>query len=205
MDNTNCFGPLTILLNKDLTSDSKWISELKSIDPAYVINKKWDTNKTIIFNYRLQGACVIGLNVFLNNAVIVVPFTLLQCFVDEILQSISSYLTCTIKTMCSVTVANNVGFKLTIYANTGYGSLKSYDDCELLTKYDGFPSCTGVLGEVIDYSARYDLNFKFTNEWLIIPTKKVITTTGFSVRCFGPSTYPGFMNMNPNPFRSMDN
>lgn len=179
------FDSFTIILNSDIPT-SGWDAHIKSINPSYIPNTKWDTNKTIINNFRMPNACVLPLDIFMKEAVVVVPD---NCDFSTMLSSLISYLTCTIKTICPVSVANEMGFRLSIYISGTHKDNVCLTANPSITKYTQTYT-KGVLDETFQgHMCRYELVFKFDDSWNLINTKKNITNEPIQVGpCFSPVT-----------------
>jgi hypothetical protein len=167
------FECLTIYTNSSLAEDT-----IKKIDPVYVIDKKYPLNKTVVY----KDTYVFPLNIFLKDAVVVMTERIAPVF-GEIIPPLMNYLTSTIKTMCTVDVANEVGFRLTIYTP----QTMTMNDNPYFTKYTNTKT-VGILGEQFPNNmSRYAIPFKFTSDWVIIQTK--IVEEGVLVGpCFPPVT-----------------
>ena len=165
------FGCLTVYTNATIDEDA-----IKEIDPDYVIDKKYPLNKTVVY----KDAYVFHLDIFMKDAVVVVTEKVAPVF-GELLLPLVNYLTSTIKSMCTVDVANEVGFRLTVYTP----QTMTMNDNPYLTKYTNTKNI-GILGEQFPvYMTRYALPFKFSKDWVIIQNKFVDEGTRVGP-CFPP-------------------
>lgn len=158
------FGDFIILMNASVVHDIHWIKELKAIDPKYVPSTKWKQNKTLIFKYRSDESHVFGLDIFMKDAVIIIHDHT-ELINSYLLQQLIDYLIFTIKNLCPVTVANEVGFRLTIYTPITHPNNFVFEACSYFKKF-----ATTLLGNVLGNAMRgYEVNFNFDKEWNLIP------------------------------------
>lgn len=182
-------GSLTVLLNSDLKGDgegAKWLEECRKYRPGYVPAKEWELNKTLIYKYREPTARVLGLDVFLKEAVLVVPLGT-EIISRGILEDVVEYLVGTIRCICPVAVANEMGFRLTVYLPMLHEEVSAMQQCDWLTAYNN-PWSVTTLGKVMDEPMkRFELVFKLDNNWKVIKNKRVVTNEPFQVGpCFRP-------------------
>jgi hypothetical protein len=162
---------------------------IKKIDPSYVIDKKYPLNKTVVF----KGTYVFPLDILLKDAVVVLTEKIAPVF-GELLLPLMNYLTSTIKTICTVDVANEMGFRLTIYTPQSL----PMNDNPYFTKYTNTKD-TGILGEkFMGYMTHYALHFKFSQDWMIIQNK--VPEEGIRMGpCFPPIPGPSLTINTPTP------
>lgn len=162
------FDNFTILLNSDIAK-TRWENVVKTLSPGYELNQNWEYNKTLIYNYRLHDTHVLPLDVFMKEAVVVVPD---NCALSTMLNSLISYLTCTIKSICPVSVANEMEFRLTIYMSPSNRDNLNLQTNKYLTKYVNLYN-KGVLDEIFSFHmCRYEMVFKFDQNWNVLENKK---------------------------------
>jgi len=180
------FDNFTILMNSDIPNTA-WESEIRKIDPSYVPDTNWPTNKTIIYNYRMRDACVLPLNVLLKEAVLVVPASF---DIAPVIDSLISYLTCTIKTVCPSHVAKEMGFRLTVYMSVTHKCIAMLNRHRYFSRHHNM-SQIGVLDEVLPHHmARYELVFKFDHNWNVVENKTIIMPLSSEPVHIGPCFRP---------------
>lgn len=180
------FGNFTILENKTLSHHDKWMREMHAIDPKYIPSTKWEDNKTLIYNYRApttHSTTILGLDILLKEAVLVIPDHV--DLTDGMLKEIIDYLVCTIKTICPYHVANEMGFRLTVYMTPIHKNIDILHSHTYLTKYNTF-YCVSLLGDSLpSYMKRFELNFKFNNEWQVLPNiRQIVNEPAGQLGCF---------------------
>lgn len=149
----NKMDKLTILLNSDPSS-------AQQLPLGYKPDLKWSLNKTII--YKPTNA-VFPLDILLKDAVI----TTTQSNVNDIVEPILEYLINTIKSICSYKVANEIGFRFTIYTNQNINHTK-------FKKYDIKYNETFLDERLTTDMNRYELVFKFDELWNLVTTQPTI-------------------------------
>lgn len=173
------YDNLTILQNSTIPNSS-WESEIRSLFPTYTPSLQWPGNKTIIHGYRTPTACIFPLDVFLKEAVIIVPISLPIC---SLLPSLIAYITCTIKSICPVPVANEMGFRLTLYVPQHHVDVSNLNHDPLFFRYT-LSYIKGVLNEPLEsHMHRYEMVFKFDNNWNIISTNRMYFNPSLGMFC----------------------
>lgn len=207
---------LTILLNTTLVKEegARWLAECRKYRDGYEPSVRWEQNKTLIYKYRESTARVLGLDVLLTDAVLVVPLgtDLLR---GGLLGQVVDYLTATIKCICPVAVANEMGFRLSVYVPLTHDECGALRQCEWLTVYNN-PWTISTLGDDMGGPMnRFELVFKFDNSWNLVKNTRVVTNEPYQLGpCFRPPppvASSGFVAppfgsgviRNPNPFFRM--
>ena len=196
------FDNFTIIMNSDIR-ESEWLNHIKAIDPKYIVNTRWNDNKTMIYNFRMPNACVLPVNILMKEAVVVVPD---KCDFAAMFNSLISYLTCTIKAICPYSVANEMEFRLTIYISACHKDISFLSANCYLTKYKNMYSRTVLDDEYPYHMSRYELVFKFDSDWNVIENRKTIKNEPVQIGpCFRPVTSNSFSFMPEFSFTQSSN
>jgi hypothetical protein len=171
---------LTIIQNSllDRPIGLAWNILIKKKYKTYNIDKTWDLNRTVIYNHNGQGSFLFPLDIFMTKAVMIINNSQ-----DEIIKPIDSiikYLTMTIKSMCSVEVANIMKFTLNIYIPSNHKNDNLFHINSYINMIDENVEKT-ILNKKLDEKMRwYQIEFMFNDEWNLEKTNKSITNS----RCF---------------------
>lgn len=175
----NIFDNMIVLNNNKLiqTQNSnfeskKWIDELKKIQSMYSINTTYKDNKTLLFGYKTNSTCIIPIDILMNQYDIIVPKNIIS-FVDNYINMIVNYLIQTIKITSSPEIANQIRYKLTIYLPITHSDnvkMRGHPYFMILNNTTKKTKLERVLTE--DFY-RYDMIFKFTNDWNVVPFNNI--------------------------------
>jgi hypothetical protein len=175
------FGPFTIVNNVDIANMA---THIRRIAPSYIPDMTWPGNKTLIYNLRQTGECVIPINILMKEAVVIVPIG--SDFIS-IITPLLEYLKATIKSICPYNVANEIGFRLTIYMPPSHKDNLNIGSNQFVKNFsETFHK--GILDETLGMGMkRYEIGFRFNADWSMVPIPKP---------CFSPP--PTTMPLHPS-------
>lgn len=181
------FDKLIIIPNAALVQSTYWLAEVQKIKPQYTPSTAWPDNKTIIFNYREADAMVIGLNVFFNQATIVVEPGQEHFVTSKVFTMLVDYLHATIKSLCPYDIANEIGFIFTVYSVHTMVSKTIYP---MISFYTGVFYNTVLNEPLSTYMRRMEVAFKFDEQYNRVPFSRPGKPAGSNPPCFSNRVVP---------------
>ncbi len=146
----------------------KWIDELKKIQSLYTLNTKYVDNKTLLFGYQSTSQLIIPLDHIVSNFCTVIPKNC-NNFVDVLIIEFVGFLVNYMKSKSTFDVANEIKYLLSIYlpiTHVDNQKLKNHPYFE----QNGNQTKITYLGRTLQEDHfRYDMIFKFDNNWNLIP------------------------------------
>jgi hypothetical protein len=107
-------GNLRVFHNSSITPEQGRF--LTAFDPSYAPDTSLASNKTMVAETS-TGKGLVQSRILLSKCDIVVPSATVEFFKKEMLDSFIKYMTETVKTFCTYTVANELDFGINIYVD----------------------------------------------------------------------------------------
>lgn len=171
------FGKTVIINNFQLMTKyqnhfeyKKWMDDIKKIQSMYVVDTKYEKNRTLIYEPQTKEQFLMSMDQFYTKYVILIPRKITN-FVDKYLMDLLLYITNEIRMMCSWEVANNMRFELYIYMVKNHE--ENYKLRESVYMQTGKETRKTILERNLEENYQeYIFLFQWNERWEIIPSMR---------------------------------
>ncbi len=167
-----------VILNKEVMENQgndleckKWLEECRRVQTGYVMDVKYEENKTILWGYHMKTTYVIPLDVLCNQYVLIIPRTITD-FVETMYEKMIMYVVSQIRMKCNWKVANEIKYKVHIYLPVGNTAIEKMRGTPYVSEPSQNTTRETVLGRLLtENMVHFEFPILLNESWAILPTQ----------------------------------
>lgn len=149
----------------------KWLDECRRIQTGFIMDVRYEENKTILTGFQTKSNHLIPLDILCNQYTLIIPRTMTD-FVEIYYEKLILYIVAQIRMKCTWKVANEIKYKVHIYVPVGNSAIEKMRGSPYTFEPSANTTRETVLGRSLSENMiHFEFPIMLNENWNLVPTQ----------------------------------
>lgn len=178
MNCANGYDGFVVISNKEVMERNstnleckKWLDECRRIQTGFIMDVRYEENKTILTGFQTKSNHLIPLDILCNQYTLIIP-RIMTDFVESYYEKLILYIVAQIRMKCTWKVANEVKYKVHLYVPVGNPAIEKMRGSPFTFEPSTNTIRETVLGRSLSENMiHFEFPIQFNENWNLVPTQ----------------------------------